>query len=167
MGIVIKIEKDIDDIHNAIHCNVFSDVHMTHMVLKGMVARQRGAVIHVASIGLYFDVPQVSIYPSTKIFMEKFFKSLKLEYNGIIDHQLTTPSFVATNMSQKKPGFACPSAEDYVISAIRTIGVTGNTCGHLSHEWILPVYHLLPDWLIQYLIRRRMKRSLNKKNKTS
>ena len=82
--------------------------------------------------------------------MEKFFKSLKLEYDGIIDHQLITPSFVDTDMFQKKPGFACPSADYYVRS---TIGITDNTCGYLSHEWIWAMYSSIPDWLAQNMTR--------------
>merc|ERR1712159_951887 len=104
--------------------------------------RRRGLILHISSLGEYFDYPG-SIYFSTKAFMGKFCRSLQLEGSGI-DHQLVTPAYVSTNLSQKEPQFGIPTAENYVKSAIRTIGIADVTCGYLIHEIQRVISALIP-----------------------
>ena len=88
-----------------------------------------------------------------------------MEYNGIIDHQLLTPGFVATNLSEEAPGFLVPTAEEFVKSAILTIGITDTACGYFSHEWSMAIYHCLPGWLTKIIMNVLMEYLITKKNK--
>lgn len=156
-------ETDMNHVRDKINCNIFSDVTMTHMITKGMVARGRGLILHISSASIFLDLPYFVIYPSTKKFMEKTSKSLLLEYSGVIDHQLVTPGYVATNMSNKKTGFTIPSAENYVITAMRTIGIMDYTCGYFSHEILRLVFLFTPQWLLLYSLQNLLKKKLKMK----
>lgn len=67
--------------------------------------------------------------------MDKFTEDLSIEYGkrGIIV-QSVLPGFVCSNMSKiKKPTWLAPSADSYVKSAIRTIGIARHTTGYYPH----------------------------------
>lgn len=127
---------DIQKTVNIVNANVVSDVRMTRLVLPDMLSRKKGAIVHVSSGTIFIDVPNINVYPATKLFMHKFFRDTEIELNGVIDHQLVTPMYVESNMSKKKSQFSIPTAKEYVRSAIRTIGVTKETRGYLTHELI-------------------------------
>ena len=76
--------------------------------------------------------------------MNKFVKCLSYENEGIIDHQVLVPGLVETKLSKMKAAFfVCPTAEDYVKSAIRTIGFADVTSGYWSHELSEILFQLL------------------------
>jgi len=146
--------SDINKVYDNLYCNVFSDIHMTHMVLKGMVERKRGLILHISSVFMYFDYPGL-IYFATKAFMGKFCRPLQLE-GSRIDHQLVTPGIVSTKLVQKKHQFDIPTAENYVKSAIRTIGIADVTCGYLIHEIQRVCGALIPASVMQYILKKLM-----------
>ena len=137
---------------NVLHVNIFSSVHLTNICLKGMVARGRGAIVHVSSAAIYFDIPYYNVYIPTKLFIQKFVRSLQLENNGIIDHQLVIPGYVSTKLLNKKPGFGIPTAKDFVRSAIETIGITDVTTGCFSHEIFGIFAQFTPRFLMTYIM---------------
>ena len=54
--------------------------HLTHLFLPGMVERDFGRIIHVASLaGLVYGAPGSTLYGASKAFLIKFAESLSLE----------------------------------------------------------------------------------------
>ena len=95
---------------------------MSHAVIKGMCEQKRGLTIHISSVASQIDYYYMIVYKATKIFMNKFVKCLSYENEGIIDHQVLVPGYVETKLSKVKAMFfICPTPENYVKSAIRTI----------------------------------------------
>ena len=150
---------------NILHVNTFSDVYMTKIVLSGMVKRRRGAVIHISSASVYLDIPFANVYVATKIFINKFVRSLQLEdVNGVVDHQLVIPCYVASKMSKMSPGLTVPTAAAYVKSAINTIGITDVTHGCFVHETIAVLLKVLPAYLMSSVFLRIRKSRLEKQS---
>ena len=135
---------DIDKVSNITKVNIFSVLHMTHFIQKGMMKRKRGAIVHISSGSIFLKAPGLNVYPATKLFVLKLVESLQLECEGIIDHQVLTTMYVESNMSQVKATFTIPSASDYVSSAIKTIGVAPVTCGYPSHEIVFLLLTAVP-----------------------
>ena len=77
-----------------------------------MMARGRGAIIHVASSCLEMDLPLLGVYPPTKAFIKKFYQLLSVEHGDVIDHQLVVPAVVATKMSGCPPSLTAPTGID-------------------------------------------------------
>ena len=138
---------DIKRTVDVLHTNIFSDVHMTKIVLNGMVARGRGAIVHISSGTSYVDAPLVNVYSSTKVFMNKFVRSMQLEYDGVINHQLVIPGYVATKLSKMKSSLTAPTPSMFVRSAINTIGIADVTHGCFWHE-LLAVILGLPAFIV-------------------
>ena len=129
------IDCDLQKTFDILTVNIFSCVGVSHAIIEGICKRKRGLMIHISSIASIFDDPCRSVYGSTKIFMNKFVKCLSYENEQIIGHQLVMPGFVETKLSRVKARFfICPTAEDYVRSAICTIGFADVTTGYWSHE---------------------------------
>jgi len=152
---------DIDEVDNVLRCNMFSTVHMTHMVLKGMLERQRGLIIHLSSLVSAMDLP-IPVYSPTKAFIQKFHRSLQLESSGV-DHQLVMPGYVATNLSRQSPHFVLiPTPEEYVRSAMCTIGLVDTTCGYWLHDIMYVFCQCVPKYLWTLIAQKVAQHRKNK-----
>lgn len=162
-------------IGNLVTCNVLSITGMCRMVMPGMVERKRGVIINVASIAARIPNPLLTVYAATKAFVDKMSEDLQTEYRkDKIVVQSVMPGFVATNMSKiKKPTWIAPSAETYVKSAIRRLGIAGHTTGYYPHalmKLIIDTMALFAPVTTQRLIlsqltnirKRALRKSTNK-----
>ncbi len=151
-------DKMLGDI---VTCNIVSVTNMCKIVLPAMVERQKGAIINISSMAATIPNPLLTVYSASKVsrrlsvliyqidknkffniritfdqaFVDKFSEDLATEYGkkGIVV-QSVLPGFVATNMSKiKKPTWMAPSADRYVESARRTVGITRHTTGYYPH----------------------------------
>ena len=145
-----------------IHCNVYSNVRMTHMVVKGMLRRKRGYVVHVSSGLVYFDRQNFHVYPATKDFIKKLYKSLRMEDKDTVRHQLVTPFGVSTSLYAVKPHVGTPSAETFASSTIRTIGIADVTCGYWIHEVLGIIFQHVPARVATYIDKQILQYASNK-----
>ncbi|XP_077311652.1 inactive hydroxysteroid dehydrogenase-like protein 1 isoform X2 [Lithobates pipiens] len=149
----ITTEVPEDKLWEIININIGAAVMMVHIVLPGMVQRKRGAIINVSSASCCKPCPLMNIYASSKSFIDQFSRALQYEYasKGIFIQSLVA-YFVKTNMTafstflMTKP-LLVPDAKDYVRQAVRTIGISQRTAGHLSHSIQLSLTYWIPDRL--------------------
>ncbi|XP_041131471.1 very-long-chain 3-oxoacyl-CoA reductase-B-like isoform X1 [Polyodon spathula] len=127
---------DLDNmISNMISINVMSVCQMTRLVLPGMVERSKGAILNISSASGMYPVPLLTLYSSTKAFVDFFSRALHAEYKsrGIIV-QSVLPFFVATKLSKiRRPTLDKPSPAAYVKAALSTVGLQVQTNGYLPH----------------------------------
>ncbi|CAI9612388.1 unnamed protein product [Staurois parvus] len=123
-----------------INVNIGAAVMMTHIVLPGMVQRKRGAILNVSSATCCKPTPLMNIYASSKSFIDQFSRTLHYEYasKGIFVQSLIT-YLVKTNILSfstflKTKPLLVLEANDYARQAVRTIGISRRTGGHLSHS---------------------------------
>ena len=158
-GPVLQGKNDLQKTFDIMAVNMFSCVGVSHAVIKGMCQRKRGLMIHISSISAKINYPGANVYAATKIFMNKFVKCFSYENEGIIDHQLVLPGYVETKLSKVKTRFfVCPTAEDYVRSAIGTIGFADVTNGYWSHELQENMFLLL-SLPLKYFLKKKLKES--------
>lgn len=126
-------DKFISDILN---CNILSVTRMTHIVLPLMEARRSGIIINISSYSALFPTPLLAMYSASKIYMDYFSRALHAEYadRGIIV-QSVLPYYVSTNMI-RNPGVSLliPSPDQFVSSALKTVGVEIRTYGYFAHN---------------------------------
>ncbi|KAK1161578.1 very-long-chain 3-oxoacyl-CoA reductase-B-like [Acipenser oxyrinchus oxyrinchus] len=127
---------DLDNmISNMISINVTSVCQMTRLVLPGMVERSKGAILNISSASGMYPVPLLTLYSSTKAFVDFFSRAVHAEYKsrGIIV-QSVLPFFVATKLSKiRRPTLDKPSPAAYVKAALSTVGLQIQTNGYLPH----------------------------------
>ncbi len=81
-----KFEKaDTETYEQMIPVNVTAPVILTRLLLPGMIARNRGGVLNVASMAGFLPIPYFSVYSATKQFVINFSWSLwhELKQTGI------------------------------------------------------------------------------------
>uniref|UniRef100_A0A8C8J0H4 3-ketoacyl-CoA reductase n=1 Tax=Oncorhynchus tshawytscha TaxID=74940 RepID=A0A8C8J0H4_ONCTS len=151
---------DLDNfITNMINVNMTSVCQMTRLVLPRMVERSKGVVLNISSASGMYPVPLLTVYSSSKAFVDFFSRGLQEEYKakGIIVQptsvlQSVLPFFVATKMTRiRKPTLDKPTPERYVAAELTTIGLQDQTNGYFPHAvmgWLTTV--LVPINLVIY-----------------
>ncbi|GAB5577735.1 very-long-chain 3-oxoacyl-CoA reductase [Prionailurus iriomotensis] len=123
--------------------------NMTRLVLPGMVERSKGAILNISSASGLVPVPLLAMYSATKAFVDFFSQCLHEEYRSKgIFVQSVLPFFIATKLSKiRKPTLDTPSAETFVKSAIKTVGLQSRTTGYLIHSLMGSIISVMPTWL--------------------
>ena len=153
-------DSDLSKTCNIMTVNMFSCTGMSHAVITGMSKRKRGLMIHISSLASKFHVPFANVYFATKTFMNKYVKCFSYENEGIIDHQLVLPGYVESKMSKRKASFFfCPTAEDFVRSAIGTIGFADITCGYWSHKLQKNFFQPLLNFPLERIVMKNIKKN--------
>lgn len=134
-----KVYSDI------IKCNIGSVTNMSLMILPQMVERKKGVVVNVSSVTAIIPSPLLTVYASTKAFIEKFSKDLACEYGkcGIVI-QCILPGYVATKMSKiRRSTWMAPAPDVFVESAIHKIGIQQHTTGYFPHSLMVGAINLM------------------------
>ena len=159
------IENDLQNVFKVMKINIFSCVGVSYAIIKGMCNRKRGLMIHISSIASLTDPPYIDVYPASKMFINKFVKCLSYENEGIIDHQVVLPGYVESKLSGAKARFfVCPTAEDFVRSAIGTIGFADVTCGYWSHKMTLNLIQLVQSTSVWRAMLSHFRKTFEKRN---
>ncbi|KAM9496129.1 very-long-chain 3-oxoacyl-CoA reductase-A [Clarias gariepinus] len=152
---------DLDNfITTMINVNITSVCQMTRLVLPKMEARAKGVILNISSASGMYPVPLLTVYSSTKAFVDFFSRGLQAEYKckGIII-QSVLPFFVATKMTKiRKPTLDKPTPERYVAAELTTVGLQDQTNGYFPHAvmgWFTTV--LVPINLVLYFGMRMNK----------
>lgn len=131
---------DLQSFRELINVNVIATVYFTKLILPGMVDRQRGLVVNVSSILGNNPAPYMNVYGSTKAFMNRFSKTLQIEYSSHpIDIVNLEPGAVHTKLfiqtaKMPKPTPMNPSPDDYAKSAINALSTRiGSYNGTWAH----------------------------------
>jgi short-subunit dehydrogenase len=92
-------EQDTDEIYAMFQVNLVGLVHLTKLVLPGMLERDRGTIVNNASISGYAWFPAATTYAAAKTGVVAFSESLRreLEETGVNVLHLVTPG-VDTDM---------------------------------------------------------------------
>ncbi len=72
-------DLDIAEHENLVKVHVIAAMRLISLVLPGMIKRQQGSIINVASIAGYMPVPGLSVYCGVKAFLKLYTQSLHLE----------------------------------------------------------------------------------------
>src|SRR5450631_1992903 len=73
---------DLDDWEEMVDTNVKGLMTMTHAVLPGMVARDRGHVVNLGSTAAHWPYPGANVYGATKAFVHQFSLNLRADLLG-------------------------------------------------------------------------------------
>jgi short-subunit dehydrogenase len=150
-----------------IELNVLALVRLTHAALGGMVARGRGAVLNISSLGAYQPGPWNATYCATKAFVNSFSHAVHEEVRRQGVHVMVVcPGYTHTEFHDRAglgpsqmPEFVWQSPEEVVAAALRDLdrrralsipGALNKTLGALSSS----VPAGVTRWFAGVVIRR-------------
>ena len=122
----LPVERELEEIR----LNVETLVELTGRCLPGMVARGRGVVMNIASLGAYGPGPFMATYVATKAFVLSFSESIAVELQGTgVEVLCVCPGFTRTEFQQKAdvdthllPELAWMTADAVADQAVRAVG---------------------------------------------
>jgi short-subunit dehydrogenase len=117
----LRLEREIEQIQ----LNVTTPVLLAHLYLSGMVARKRGKIINLGSVGAFVPTPYMATYSGTKAFILSFSEALACELSGtgvavlvLCPGATKTEFHEVAGASGTLPEFSFMSAEAVVRQAI-------------------------------------------------
>lgn len=125
------------------HCNILSVTSMSLLVLPKMIEKRKGLILNVSSLSAVLPTPLLSMYSSSKAFVEKFSRDLALETQHFgVTIQCVLPGFVATNMSRFKSSLTVPSPKQFVKCSMNTLGLEVSSPGYWLHKIQMAFYNV-------------------------
>lgn len=101
-GVELAIEftrQSRDDIANQIDVNLAAPLDLTALVLPGLLAKKRGAIVNISSMSGKSPTPYNAVYAASKFGLNGFTSSLAMELDGSGVHVgVVCPSFVSEGM---------------------------------------------------------------------
>jgi NADP-dependent 3-hydroxy acid dehydrogenase YdfG len=82
LGMARAQETLIEDWEMMIETNVLGLARVTHAILPGMVARNRGDILNMSSIAATYPYPGGNVYGATKAFVRQFSLNLRADLLG-------------------------------------------------------------------------------------
>jgi NAD(P)-dependent dehydrogenase (short-subunit alcohol dehydrogenase family) len=122
------IENSFDRFHDFERCmqlNYFAAVRLTMGFLPGMLAKKKGHIINISSIGVLTNAPRFSAYVASKSALEAFsrcaaseFTDRGIDFTSINMPLVRTPMIAPTKLYQNVPTLTPEEAADLVVEAI-------------------------------------------------
>ncbi len=82
LGTAPAFQASLEDWDTMLATNVAGLIRLTHAVLPGMVARDRGHVVNIGSTAATYPYPGGNVYGATKAFVTQFSLNLKADLVG-------------------------------------------------------------------------------------
>ena len=151
-----------------INCNFGSAALMCRIILPHFISKRKGILINVSSAAAFIPAVMSVPYGATKAAEQKLTEGLQAEL-ALVSHDIiiqdVAPCFVATKLSnQKAVPYHIPTAEEYVKSAIVTIGRFPFTAGSLCHQIEHYILKACPIFILAPLVLKRKLSILSERN---
>jgi 3-hydroxy acid dehydrogenase / malonic semialdehyde reductase len=82
LGLGAAQNADLNDWDTMINTNITAVVHMTRLILPGMVARNRGHIVNIGSTAGSWPYPGGNVYGASKAFVQHFSRNLRADLIG-------------------------------------------------------------------------------------
>lgn len=150
------IENTTEQITQIVNVNLLSAIQLTHVVLPGMLERQHGSIIFVASVSAHIAMD--SLYSATKFGLRGFSLSLRRELAGSgVSASLVSPGFVRTPLNRHMrlpmpgPELVARAIADLAVHPRREVIVPGFYRPLIEFERLFP---WIADQIIHWSYRR-------------
>ena len=143
-----------ENVDQLLEMNIDSTVYMTRMVLPGMLARKKGAIVNLSSGSAFYTLPLLAEYSGAKSFVEKFSRALNAEYKSKgVTCQCQIPFYVATKLAKMRKSLTVPTPKEFAKMGMKWIG-QGDAIAqpywiHAFQGWLL---HQLPEFVTTGII---------------
>ena len=94
--------EDLEGQQNMVQVHVLAPMKLIYAALPNMIARGRGTIINVSSLGAFTPLPKTATYSGTKAFLAVFTESLRMELAGTnVKVQALCPGFTRTDFHER------------------------------------------------------------------
>ncbi len=159
VGAPTRIEPEVNmaDLEKMYRVNVFGVMYAVEAVLPGMLARRRGHIAAVSSLGAYKGLPGEWGYTSSKAALNNILEGLRIQLRGRGVHVTTVcPGFIRTPMTAKNK-FSMPWLLEPDDAARRILRALERKAAVFNFPWQMSLFMAVVRWLPDWVVERYMK----------
>ncbi len=82
LGLGSAEKQSLEDWDTMVNTNITGLIHITHKILQGMIARNKGDIINLSSVAGTYPYPGGNVYGGTKAFVKQFSLNLRADLIG-------------------------------------------------------------------------------------
>jgi short-subunit dehydrogenase len=142
----------------SLHCS--APVELTSLLLPGMEARKRGAIVLVSSIGGYVPLPYYAVYSGTKAFLALWGEALREELRASgVDVLVVAPGDTKTNFQSVAGEMSTRwmSVDDVVAESLAGLGRKAVVVPGFGEKATLWLTRFLPRRVLMRVIEARQR----------
>jgi len=137
--------------------NVVALTELTHRMVPHMIARGRGWVMNVASIGAYLPTPTFAVYGASKAYVRNFTEALRYELRGTGVRAIAVcPGATQSEFTLVAGQTLLPSAERWLMSAEKCAAIAVRKMLAGRATVVTGSVNALGMWLLRLLPRALM-----------
>mmetsp|Transcript_13783 Transcript_13783/g.41618 ORF Transcript_13783/g.41618 Transcript_13783/m.41618 type:complete len:327 (-) Transcript_13783:525-1505(-) len=145
------------DIATIINVNVVATTRLCSIVVPGMKARKRGAIVNVGSGSATYlpSYPLYAVYGASKAYVDELSRDLQAELGAFrVTVENQAPFYVATKMSKiRTPRLDAPSPAVWAAAGLKQVGYGSTASPYWVHAAMAAVLGVLPVSLLNmYLL---------------
>jgi short-subunit dehydrogenase len=153
----IEPEWNMADLEKMFRVNVFGVLYAIEAVLPGMLARGKGHVAAVSSLGAYKGLPGEWGYTSSKAALNNILEGLRIQLRGRGVHVTAIcPGFIRTPMTAKNR-FKMPWLLEADDAARRIVRALERRASVFNFPWQMSLFMGVVSWLPDWVVARSMK----------
>jgi len=140
------LDTSFENTRGMLRVNIMGTVYMTRHVLPYMLKHKSGAILNVSSGSGLSPQPLLSIYSSTKAFMNQWSETISYEYKSQgIDITVITPYYFVSNLFKRQKGqLIAPEARVIAENSLNLLGREFRAFGYWVHCALYYLYILTP-----------------------
>lgn len=140
------LDTSFENTRGMLRVNIMGTVYMTRHVLPYMLKNKKGAVLNVSSGSGLSPQPLLSIYSSTKAFMNQWSETISYEYKKQgIDILVITPYYFVSNLFKRQKGqLIAPEARVVAENSLNLLGKEFIAFGYWIHHLLYYLYVITP-----------------------
>jgi len=140
------LDTSFENTRGMLRVNIMGTVYMTRHVLPYMLKNKSGAVLNVSSGSGLSPQPLLSIYSSTKAFMNQWSETISYEYKKQgIDILVITPYYFVSNLFKRQKGqLIAPEAAVIAENSLNLLGKEFKAFGYWIHHALYYLYVITP-----------------------
>jgi len=159
VGAPTRIEPDVNlaDLEKMYRVNVFGVMYAIEAVLPGMLARKKGHIAAVSSLGAYKGLPGEWGYTSSKAALNNIMEGLRIQLRGRgVSVTTICPGFIRTPMTAVNK-FKMPWLLEPDDAARRIIRALERRASVFNFPWQMSLFMGVVSWLPDWVVARYMK----------
>ena len=155
---ILEPRMNTEVVEHMFRVNVFGVLYCIEAVLPGMLARKRGHLAAVSSLGAYKGLPGESGYTASKAAVNNLMEGFRIQLRGKgIDVTTICPGFIKTEMTAKN-NFAMPYLMEASEAARRIVRALERRAAVYDFPWQMRLLMWLTGWLPDGMVERAMSR---------
>lgn len=164
-------ETDWRDELNILKVNIMALTHFTKLFMKGMIERNQGKILNVASIGAFQAVPLQSVYAASKAYVLSFTEAIasELKETGVTVTALcpgpTDTGFHSTARGNGKKMYErikMPTAEEVAMHGYNAMMKGKHVSIHgFINTLMINISRIIPRKILTTLAHKRMEEHFN------